>query len=264
MIRLPFFLLPAALAVAISWLLTPRTARLAAALGAIDQPGPRKLHTRPIPRLGGLAVITAAAISWSVLVFVPGFEEMFPPDFAFAIGAGLLPLVAISLVDDISGTGAIPRLLVQVLSAGIVIAFGVHVYPDVHLFGRTVHIGLLYIPISLLWIVGLTNAFNLSDGLDGLSAGLALISALSFSALGLMTGGPQLAALPLVLVGALIGFLPFNLYPARVFLVDSGATAIGFCLACLGLRSGSALSSGMAILVPVLVMGVPLGLLLAS
>jgi len=253
-----YFLFPAAIAAVSSWTLTPLTALIATRLGAIDQPGGRKLHTRPIPRIGGVAVVAAAVMSGTILLVVPGFEETFPPNLAFAMLVGAFPIFTVSLFDDVSPVRAITRLGVQIISAIIVVVFGVHVYPDIHLFGTTFHIGILSIPITVLWIVGVTNAFNLADGLDGLSAGLALISAISFSALGMMTGGPKLAALPLVLVGALVGFLPFNLYPARVFLGDCGATAIGFWLACLGLRSGSALSSGVAILVPVLVLGVPI------
>src|SRR5438132_5988963 len=250
--------LPALCAVALSWALTPITMRIAGACRAIDYPDPRKIHSSPIPRLGGVAVVLAAVTVWSVMLMLPAFKAAMMPDLALALGAGLIPVFAVSLIDDVRSIGAMPRFIAQIASAAIAVSFGVHLNPDLHLFGSTVHVGVLAIPLSMVWIVGVTNAFNLADGLDGLSAGLALISALSLSALDFMIGGPQLAALPLVLVGALIGFLPFNVYPARVFLGDAGAATLGFCLACFGLRSGSALSSGVAILVPVLVTGIPL------
>lgn len=253
-----FPFLPALCAAALSWALTPITMRIASAYGAIDYPGPRKVHSYPVPRLGGVAVVLAAVTSWSVMLMTSPLEGMIAPDLALALGVGLVPLFIVSLADDLRSIGPTPRLLAQLASAAIAVSFGVHLNPDIHLFGATIHVGMLAVPISIAWIVGVTNAFNLADGLDGLSAGLALISALSLSALAFMSGGPQLAALPLVLVGALIGFLPFNLYPARVYLGDSGATALGFCLACFGLSSGSALSSGVAILVPVLVTGLPI------
>lgn len=253
-----YLVLPALFAAVLSWLLTPVTMRLAKAYGAMDEPAPRKIHAQAVPRLGGVAVILAAVAAWSIMLTLSWFEGTMPPDLALGMGTGLLPLLAISLLDDIRGVPAIPRLLVQIASASIAVAFGIHLNPNIHLFGATVYIGVLAIPISIAWIVGVTNAFNLADGLDGLSAGLALISALSFSILGLVTGGPTFAALPLVLVGALVGFLPFNLHPARVFLGDVGAATIGFCLACLGLGSGKALTAGVAILVPVLVTGVPI------
>jgi UDP-GlcNAc:undecaprenyl-phosphate GlcNAc-1-phosphate transferase len=249
--------LPALFAIVVSWALTPVTMRLASACGAIDYPGPRKIHSCPIPRLGGVAVVLAAVTASSFMVLLPWFEGAMVRDLARALGVALVPLFVVSLIDDLRSLGPAPRLVTQIVSAMIAVRFGIHLNPDIHLFGSTVHLGILAIPISVVWIVGVTNAFNLADGLDGLSAGLALISALSLSALDFMIGGPQLAALPLVLVGSLIGFLPFNLYPARVFLGDAGAASLGFCLACFGLRSGAALSSGVAILVPVLVIGIP-------
>jgi len=115
-----------------------------------------------------------------------------------------------------------------------------------------------------LWLVGITNAFNIVDGLDGLSAGLALVSALSLAGAAVFVGQYGLAMLALILAGALAGFLPYNIYPARIFLGDSGATAIGFTLGCLALRGGSTLSSGLAILAPILVLGLPIAETLVS
>jgi UDP-GlcNAc:undecaprenyl-phosphate/decaprenyl-phosphate GlcNAc-1-phosphate transferase len=128
----------------------------------------------------------------------------------------------------------------------------------IHLFGNQLHIGWLAIPLSLVWIVALTNAFNLVDGLDGLSAGLALISAVSLGAISVVAHKPTMAIASFVVAAALLGFLPFNIHPARVFLGDTGATAVGFILACLALVGGSTLSAGMAILVPVLILGLPI------
>jgi UDP-GlcNAc:undecaprenyl-phosphate GlcNAc-1-phosphate transferase len=121
-----------------------------------------------------------------------------------------------------------------------------------------VPIGWTAILLSIIWIVGLTNAFNLVDGLDGLSAGLAFISAVSLGAVSIVAQKPSMATASFIVAGALLGFLPFNIFPARVFLGDAGATAVGFTLACLALGGGSTLSAGMAILVPVLVLGLPI------
>src|SRR5215475_487923 len=122
----------------------------------------------------------------------------------------------------------------------------------------TLHLGWLSVPLSLGWIVGVTNAFNIIDGLDGLSAGLALIAAMAMAAVFSFVGQPAMAGAALVLAGALVGFLPYNLHPARLFLGDTGATAIGFCLAAFALRGGSTLSSGFAALLPVLILGLPI------
>ena len=130
--------------------------------------------------------------------------------------------------------------------------------PVVHLFGTAIHLGVFAAPLSVLWIVGVTNAFNIIDGLDGLSAGLALIAATSMAAVFALVGQAEMAAVALVLAGALAGFLPYNTHPARLFLGDTGSTAIGFCLAAFALKGGSTLSSGFAALLPVFMLGLPI------
>lgn len=246
------------LAAAISYVLTPVTKRLALRVGAVDQPGPRKVHKVPIPRLGGLAVVVSAVIVSGALCFLdaPGIHRLLDPSCA-GLGLGLLPILVVSLWDDIHTLPALPKLAAQVAGAGIAVAFGIRLEPQVHLFGHEIALGFLSVPFALLWIVGVTNAFNLVDGLDGLSAGLALISAFSLAFISLLTSRYPMASASLVLAGALVGFLPYNVYPAKVFLGDTGATAVGFWLACLALRGGSTLSAGMAVLIPVVVLGLP-------
>ena len=239
--------------------LTPLAKRLAVRLGAVDHPNERKVHKAPIPRLGGVAVIAAfglvtVAVDFGLLP-VPRIPN---PGIASGLFLGLLPVFAISLLDDVRPQRALTRLAFQALGAGIVMANGFVLNPHVHLFGAQIHLGLLAWPLSLLWIVGLTNAFNLIDGLDGLSAGLALISSLSLAGVFLLAGRIDVAVLPLALAGALLGFLRYNLHPASVFLGDSGACTVGFVLACLCLKGGALLSAGLAVLVPVVIVGVPL------
>jgi UDP-GlcNAc:undecaprenyl-phosphate GlcNAc-1-phosphate transferase len=154
--------------------------------------------------------------------------------------------------------GALPKLAAQFAGAGVAVWFGIRLGDEVHVFAQPIRIGYLAIPISVLWIVGLTNAFNLVDGLDGLSAGLALISSLSLAAVSFLVGRYGMASASLILSGALIGFLPYNIFPAKVFLGDTGSTAVGFGLACLALRGGATLSAGMAVLIPVVVLGLPI------
>jgi UDP-GlcNAc:undecaprenyl-phosphate GlcNAc-1-phosphate transferase len=257
--RVLFFVLPGLLAASISYLLTPATRILSLKLGAIDRPGPRKIHDVPIPRLGGLAVVSAMAVALVPLCFFSfPLVQPLPEGLCAGLALGLLPILAISLRDDIRPIRPIPKLLVHFVGATVAIAFGIRLGDEVHLFGHVARIGYFAIPLSLLWIVGLTNAFNLIDGLDGLSAGLALISSLSLAGVALVVGRHGMASASLVLSGALLGFLPYNLYPAKVFLGDAGATAVGFTLACLALRGGSTLSAGMAVLIPIVVLGLPI------
>jgi UDP-GlcNAc:undecaprenyl-phosphate/decaprenyl-phosphate GlcNAc-1-phosphate transferase len=252
--------LPALVAAGLTLLLTPLTRRLAFAVGAIDHPAPRKVHSAPIPRLGGLAVAAAVAVVLgAVAVFGSPVAGSIAEEtsFAFALALSVLPVFAISLFDDIRPLRPLVKLLVHVAGATLAVWLGIRLPDAVHLFGTSIEVGVLAIPISILWIVGVTNAFNLVDGLDGLSAGLALISALSLAGVAAFVGLWGLASASFVLAGALIGFLPYNIYPAKVFLGDAGANTIGFCLACLALKSGSVMTAGMAVLLPIVVMGLP-------
>jgi UDP-GlcNAc:undecaprenyl-phosphate GlcNAc-1-phosphate transferase len=257
MSQLFWFTLPAVTAAALAFALSPVVARLAIRIGAVDMPGDRKIHTSPIPRLGGLSVVTSAA-----LVFLGGWLSgrpwRLPPQLAPGLALGVLPILLISIVDDIRSVGVRNKFLAHTLGAGIAVAFGVALEPEVRLFGTPIYIGAFAAPLSILWIVGVTNAFNIIDGLDGLSAGLALISAASMAAVFLLVGQPEMGGVALVLAGALVGFLPYNIHPARLFLGDTGATATGFCLAAFALRGGSTLSSGFAALLPVFMLGLPI------
>ena len=253
-------MIAAATAAAVSYALTPVTIALARRIGAVDLPSSRKVHEAPIPRLGGLAVIVAASVGFAITFYFSshGVGPVDSANFWLALAAGLLPIVAVSIRDDIRPLRPLPKLIAQLLGAIMAVTLGVHLGPAIHLFGTTVTIGWTAIPLSILWMIGVTNAFNLVDGLDGLSAGLALISATSLGAVSVIAHKPMMGTASFILAAALLGFLRFNIYPARVFLGDTGATAAGFILACLALGGGSTLSAGMAILVPVLVLGLPI------
>lgn len=248
------YLLPALAAIGLSLALTPAAIQLAHAVGALDQPGPRKVHSKPISRLGGLAVVA----SFGIVLVASSVAHTGPlAGFSSALGLGLLPVLLVSLWDDIRPLPPLPRLVCQLGGAAIVVSRGVSLDSEIHLFGSTIGIGLLAPILSVVWIVGVTNAFNLVDGLDGLAAGLASVSAVSLSLVLFVNGQAESCLVAAILAGALFGFLPYNTHPARTFLGDVGANSIGFMLACLALVSGSTLSAGFAILIPVLVLGVP-------
>ncbi len=246
-------LLPALAALVLSLCLTPVTIRLAHAVGALDHPGPRKVHEKAVSRLGGIAVVGAAAIVLAVTISARSGLA----GFAAALGLGVLPVLIVSLWDDFRPLPPWPRLAAQVLGASLAVWLGISLGPVIHLFGGEIHLGVLAAPLSVFWIVGVTNAFNLVDGLDGLAAGLATVSALSLALVLFVSGQRESCLVAVILAGSLFGFLPYNTHPARTFLGDMGANAIGFTLACLALRSGSTLSAGFAVLIPVLVLGVP-------
>ena len=261
--NLLLLVLPAIIALALSLALTPLAMRVALRVGAIDQPGERKVHTSPIPRMGGIAVLASVVTVLTVLAFLGGTRTLHH-DVLIPLFVGLLPVLAISVTDDIRSLPSLPKFAAHLLGASIAVTLGIRLSDTIHLFGSEIHLGWIAIPLSIIWIAGVTNAFNIVDGLDGLSAGLALISALSLAGVSIVVGRFEMASAALVLGGALLGFLPYNTHPARVFLGDSGAASVGFLLACFALRGGSTLSAGMAILVPIVVLGVPLAETLVS
>jgi UDP-GlcNAc:undecaprenyl-phosphate GlcNAc-1-phosphate transferase len=264
-LRILLFILPAVAAALLSFVLTPLAERIARAVGAIDVPDPRKVHLKPTPRMGGLAVIAAvgAILGLSCAADWP-MPRWATNELCAGLGLGILPILIVSIRDDIRPLRALPKFVAQAAGAAIAVWMGVSLGPTVHVFGQSVTLGIWAIPISVLWLVGVTNAFNLIDGLDGLSAGMALISAASLSGVFLLSGQKGMAAASLVLAGALIGFLPYNFYPARIFLGDTGSAAVGFCLACFSLRGGATLSAGFATLLPVLALGLPVAETLIS
>jgi UDP-GlcNAc:undecaprenyl-phosphate/decaprenyl-phosphate GlcNAc-1-phosphate transferase len=252
------FVAPAVLAAVLSWSLAPLARRVAIGVGAVDKPGPRKIHSTPTPRLGGLTVLFSAAAVFAVMPFVPAFRaHLLSPEVLFGVAAGLVPIAVTSLLDDIHGQRVIVKLASHLVGATIAVSVGIRLNGTIHFLGNQIHIGWLAIPISILWLAGITNAFNLIDGLDGLSAGLALISSASLAAVSIVTHNYEMAAGAMVIGGALLGFLPFNLYPAKMYLGDTGATAIGFFLGVLTLSGGSTTSAGLAVTLPIVVLGVP-------
>ena len=197
----------------------------------MDEPGPRKIHTHPIPRLGGLAVIAAAVVAGVVgRWLLPWHVTRVSSTLLAGVGLGVLPIVAISIRDDIKPLRPGPKFLAHLIGAVTAVAFGLSLNSSVHLFGHTVAIGWWAYPLSVIWLIGTTNAFNIVDGLDGLAAGLGFISACGLCGVFLLVNETGMARWALVIAGAIAGFLP-HMFPARMFFGDTGATAIGFCLA---------------------------------
>ena len=195
-------------AAAIAYAISPWVTRLAVSIGAIDLPDARKIHHRPTPRLGGLAIIIAVAIVLLGSPFVFGTAWATSPELARGLVLGLLPIVVVSLFDDVRPVAARTKFLCHIAGASLAVALGIALPEHLHVLGFEFWIGPLAAPISVLWLAGITNAFNIIDGLDGLAAGLAFIAAVAVSAV-FVTGGQLPAAmLPLALAGAIAGFLP--------------------------------------------------------
>lgn len=260
--------LVAVVAFALSLLLTPALRRLAHVVGATDQPNDRKMHTEVMPRLGGVAVVVSAALA---LVLVPPAVQRLTgasPDLGdervwIALGLGGALIFGVGLWDDIRMLPAWVKLLVQIGAATVVVSQGI-VMHRFTLMGTTVELGWLAIPLTIAWLVGITNAFNLIDGLDGLAAGLGVIACATAATLFIVRENAA-GALPLLAVlGAAAGFLPYNFFPASIFLGDAGSLSLGFVLAVTSITGWQKGATAIAIGGPFLVLALPIFDTLAS
>ena len=228
----------------LSFLLTPLARFLAIKLGIIDRPNSARWHERATPLMGGLAVVISFITACGILGELNhGIIALF--------GGGLL-VFALGVFDDIKGTIYWVKLPGHLAAALILIASGtrVELIPQIW----------LSIPLSILWIMVLTNSFNLLDNMDGLSAGIAVIVSLGLSFFLLMEGSPLLALVSLALAGASLGFLRYNFHPAKIFMGDCGSTFLGYILAGITLMGSWQHSSSLvfALLTPLVLLGVPL------
>lgn len=237
------------LAFTISYLLTPAIRAAAAALNVLDRPGPRKIHTHPTPLLGGISIY--AAFVFSV------FANFIFTTQVIAILIASTLVMAIGMIDDTTGVGVPIKLTVQLSATAIVMASGVWLIllPRAW-FGSWVVNGFL----TILWIVGITNAMNFIDGMDGLASGLAVIISFFLGLLAFQTHQPFLGWLTIAILGGSLGFLPYNFRrggPATIFLGDTGSTFLGFTLACLAvLGEWSKHNPVVSIAAPLLIFGV--------
>ncbi len=240
-------------AFAITLVTTPFAKWLSVRVGAIDYPKDRGVHKKPMPRMGGVAIVLGFLVT--VLMVYYFDRSMAPKQFAgFVIGAMLI--AGLGVVDDMKNLPAKLKFCIQIVAALIVVFSGTRI--QIVLWPFTTALRTFSIPITLLWIVGVTNAVNLIDGLDGLAAGVTGIAAMSLMVLCIFTGSTTAVVLTAALAGACLGFLPRNFNPAEIFMGDTGSTFLGFVLAVtsiLGVFKGYAL---LAVVVSVFCVGLPI------
>ncbi len=239
--------------------LVPLVRRLAVAIKALDQPEERKEHSHPVPRLGGVAIVAglgAAGIGGLLSQWVPVSSEISrTAAIALVLATGMVFLVG--LIDDLIGVSAWKKLLVEVAAAALLIETGWTVGAVSIPGGTHVNLGVLGPAVAILWLVGVTNAVNLLDGLDGLAGGVVAIIASSLLIYALLLGNLGTVFLMAAVVGSCAGFLRHNWEPARIFMGDSGSLTLGFLLAAMSLHSSIKAPAAVAILVPLLALGVP-------
>jgi UDP-GlcNAc:undecaprenyl-phosphate GlcNAc-1-phosphate transferase len=241
----------AIVALVIVVLLTPAVGGMARLLGAVDRPGGRRLHSRPIPRLGGLALF------FGVMVPCLAFLKLSSETRGLLLGMTVATVVG--AVDDFRGLRPLEKFAGQIAAAVIPVFFGISIdhftLPFVGVHGLSPWVGK---PLTVAWIVAIMNMVNFLDGLDGLAAGVCAIAGGTFSVIALSLEKPNPAVVSAIVLGACIGFLRHNFYPARIFMGDSGALLLGFTLASVavqGLLKTAALTS---LVLPLLVLAVPI------
>ena len=241
----------------ISFGTTPIVKTFATKVGAMDVPTDgRRVHDHPIPRMGGLAIFLGFLLS--VLLFVDITREV------RGILFGLILIVATGILDDIISLNPWVKLAAQIAAAVIAVSHGVVIHffmhPNVFAQGNVLNIGWLAYPITLLWIVGITNSVNLIDGLDGQAVGVSTISCITLLVAVLMTGGvdPSVPLLIAALAGACIGFMPYNLNPAKIFMGDTGSLMLGFTLSTVSVLGLFKFYTIVTFVVPVLSLALPL------
>ena len=242
-------------AVGVSFLSTPLVKNLAVKVGAIDVPkDDRRMHKTPIPRLGGLAIFFAFMLS--VLLFVEIDQQL------RGILFGSVIIVILGVLDDIYTLKAVPKFLVQIFAAVVVVLHGCTIQflsnPNVFSASTYVNLGWIQYPLTVFWIVAITNAVNFIDGLDGLAVGVSAISTASQLVIALLVAEGNIAVILAALLGACLGFIPYNLNPAKIFMGDTGSTFLGFIMACLSILGLFKLYAVISFAVPFLILGVPI------
>ena len=242
-------------ALVISFLMTPVVKTFAYKVGAIDVPKDgRRMHKVPIPRLGGLAIFIGFMVS--ILLFVPITSEM------KSILLGAVIIVVLGVVDDIMALPAMLKFVVQIVAAAIPATHSVTIlaFSNPNIFSDNLYwvLGGLSVPFTILWIVAITNSVNLIDGLDGLANGVSAISATTMLVIALLASEAQVAIVMAALVGACVGFMPYNLNPAKMFMGDTGATFLGFILATMSIQGLFKYYAVISFVVPFLILGLPI------
>jgi UDP-GlcNAc:undecaprenyl-phosphate GlcNAc-1-phosphate transferase len=256
-------------------LITPLVRRLAARLGAIDRPSDRKVHPKPTPTLGGIGILVSVMVALGVAYFIPDFRRIYRQSFELqGVALGALVITAVGVVDDVRALSAPAKAAGQILAAGLLILTGVELLFFWFPSQGVISLGSdLAVPLTVAWVLIMVNATNFIDGLDGLAAGIVAIAAGAFFvwvyvAPSTFSESAAIAALlAAIAAGAAVGFLPYNFYPARIFMGDSGAMLLGLLLAgstvagvgrTIQPTRGALAAFAIPVMIPLFVLAVPL------
>jgi UDP-GlcNAc:undecaprenyl-phosphate GlcNAc-1-phosphate transferase len=231
-------------------IVTPFVIKLAKKIGAVDKPNNRKVHAKVMPRLGGLAIFIGVIVGY----YAGG---LFSQQIS-AISVGAILIILIGILDDFYELSAKIKLLGQIGVAGLVVYSGLTIDILTIPFVGTYDLGWTTYPITIFWIVAITNAINLIDGLDGLSAGISVISIATIAVMAGFADKILILTLSMILLGSIIGFLFYNFHPAKIFMGDTGSLFLGYSISILSLLGLYKSVTLFSFIVPVIILGVPI------
>lgn len=249
-LMLEVYVLAFTVALMATYLLTPYVKELAIRVGAMDAPDARKVHTRPIPRMGGLAIyagfilacLASLHVNWEILGLMLGGTV----------------ILAVGIVDDMKQISPKAKLLGQIAAAGVLVLFGIRIEWLTNPFGGMIYLSYLSIPLTIFWVVGLTNTLNLIDGLDGLAAGVSTIASFTILLVAAQQNFWTVAILTAALAGSALGFLQHNFNPAKIFMGDTGSMFLGYMLAAVSVLGTVKSAATIALVVPAVALGLPI------
>jgi UDP-GlcNAc:undecaprenyl-phosphate GlcNAc-1-phosphate transferase len=241
-----------------SYVATAVVQRGAQRIGLVDLPGDRKIHEKATPRLGGIAIIFGFGFPLLILAANPKAATLVTKNmtYLFAVLASGSLIVGLGVYDDLIGTNAPKKFLVQTAAAVILVSFGFH-FDFISIAGREIHFGVLGLIASVVWIVGVMNAMNLIDGMDSLATIVSITIAAAFTVIGFLRGDVFSLVTMVALTGSLIGFYPWNRPPAKIFMGDTGALFIGLLLAASSIARPSKSPTALIIGGPMLALALP-------
>ncbi len=248
--KLQTYIVAFSIALAVAYFITPRVMELAIKLGALDAPDERKVHKGMIPRMGGLAIYAAFVLA--VLASMHINREI----MGLLVGGTVILIVGI--IDDLKPFPAKVKLLGQIVAASVLVMFDIRIEWLTNPFGEMLYVDYLAIPLTILWVVSLTNTVNLIDGLDGLAAGVSTIASVTILLVALQQNFWTVAILTAALAGSALGFLQHNFNPAKIFMGDTGSMFLGYMLAAISILGAVKSAATIALIVPIVALGLPI------
>lgn len=255
---MPYSLKLALGTLAVTLLATPVIMALARRLGALDRPGPRRVHHDAIPTLGGLAIAAAVlGVAWLARV-LPGPAYALDSRPLLGLTLAAVPILALGVRDDLAGVSPWVKLAVQACAAAVLVVFGYGIPLVTNPFGPPLALGWLSVPLTITWVLVVVNAINLIDGLDGLASGVVLFAAAALWWVAHSHADFYVMFFAALLIGATLGFLRYNFPPARVFMGDTGSQFLGLTLAAVSLLQNRKGTATVTLLFPLVAMGLPI------